>query len=463
MKDVAGEVGTKGTGDDSVWPCLAFGAVLLVVYLANGREISQHDTIPATVQVLCMARGEGYGIFLERYGFIVGGSDPMPDISVTWKRGRLVSRYPVAPGMIASPLVGAQALVLDRIRPGWDAKTGGLWDDGRMMAKNSAAVIVALTGALLLGWLRALGLRRAAWPAALAACLGSDLWTVGSQALWQHGPAALALVATGWLLTARGLSRRRASAAGITAALLVACRSMDLPFAVLTFAWVARNEPRRLAYFLAGPVTIGGALIAYNLYFFDTLSGGLAELESMHPALHGVPGMWSRHVIAGMLGTLFSPARGLFVYCPWALFAVVVGPRAWQLLRPFGHMRWMVLGLLPHLLIVSAYSVWWAGHCFGPRYWTEVMPLFAVLFALGIEWARRRSRRLLVVAWLTLASAIGVQAVGAFLYPSSWNAVPFDVDRHHERLWHLLDNEVTRCLFDFSERQQNTRRGRAGG
>ena len=27
----------------------------------------------------------------------------------------------------------------------------------------------------------------------LAAMLGSDLWTLGSQALWQHGPAAMAL------------------------------------------------------------------------------------------------------------------------------------------------------------------------------------------------------------------------------------------------------------------------------
>jgi hypothetical protein len=417
MKDTAAEVGEK-TGGGSVWPCLAFGVVLLVVYMANGREIGEYDTMPAAVQDLCMARGEGYGLFLERYGFIVQGHARTPTSCVTWKRGRLVSRHPVAPGIITSPLFRAQTFVLDRIRPGWDARIGELWAHGRMMAKNSAAVIVALTGALLLGWLRAMGLRRAAWPAALAACVGSDLWAVGSQALWQHGPAALMLVATGWLLTEGGLSRRRAFAAGITAALLVACRSMDLPFAVLTLAWVAGNEPRRLAYFLVGPVTIGAALIAYNLYFFQDLSGGQAELEAMHPAVHGVRGTWTRHVIAGMLGTLFSPARGLFVYCPWALFAVVVGPRAWPLLRPFGHTRWMVLGLSLHLLIVSTYSVWWAGHCFGPRYWTEVMPLFAVLFALGIEWARRRSRRLLVIAWLTLASAFrrsarsSIRAVG---------------------------------------------------
>ena len=59
------------------------------------------------------------------------------------------------------------------------------------MAKRSMAVIVALTGVMLHRLLLSLGLRRAALPAVLAACLGSDLWTVGSQAAWQHGPAAL--------------------------------------------------------------------------------------------------------------------------------------------------------------------------------------------------------------------------------------------------------------------------------
>ena len=62
------------------------------------------------------------------------------------------------------------------------------------MVKRAMAVIVALAGVVLHRLLLFLKLRRVAVPAVLAGFLGSDLWTVGSQAPWQHGPAALALV-----------------------------------------------------------------------------------------------------------------------------------------------------------------------------------------------------------------------------------------------------------------------------
>ena len=71
------------------------------------------------------------------------------------------------------------------------------------------AVVVALTGVVLHRLLLVLGVGRAAVPAVLAACLGSDLWTVGSQAPWQHGPAALSLVAAIALLI-----RSRSAAGG---------------------------------------------------------------------------------------------------------------------------------------------------------------------------------------------------------------------------------------------------------
>ena len=62
----------------------------------------------------------------------------------------------------------------------------------------------------------------------LAACLGSDLWTVGSQAPWQHGPAALALVTAIWLLQPQPTSRRRLALAGLATAVLFTCRMMDV-------------------------------------------------------------------------------------------------------------------------------------------------------------------------------------------------------------------------------------------
>lgn len=93
--------------------------------------------------------------------------------------------------------------------------------------------------------------------------------------------------------------------------------------------------------------------------------------------------------------------------------------------------------LIPYLLLFSKYAVWWGGHCFGPRYWTDVMPLLAVVLAFGLDSAAERSRGLVVLFLITIVWSVGVQAIGAFFYPSSWNLEPENVDTHHERLWGL--------------------------
>jgi hypothetical protein len=102
--------------------------------------------------------------------------------------------------------------------------------------------------------------------------------------------------------------------------------------------------------------------------------------------------------------------------------------------------------LIPYLTILSKYSVWWGGHCFGPRYWTDVIPLFAILFAYGLDWMLARSRVWVTISVMTVIFSIAVQLIGAFCYPSTWNFQPQNVDLHHERLWDWRDTELSRSL-----------------
>src|SRR5207302_2568667 len=120
---------------------------------------------------------------------------------------------------------------------------------------------------------------------------------VASQTLWQHGPAALALLLTFSLLFDRPATRTRLVVAGLTTAALVAFRSIDVLFALTFVAWLARHQLRGLLWFLPAPLVGAGVLLAYNCYYFGTIEGGQARLEAMHPELHGVPGAWAGHVI----------------------------------------------------------------------------------------------------------------------------------------------------------------------
>ena len=318
------------------------------------------------------------------------------------------------------------------------------------MAKRAMAALVALTGVILYRILLLLNLRRAALPAALAAFLGSDLWAVGSQAAWQHGPAAFSLITAIALLLPRPMNRRRLVLAGLATASIVACRLMDVVFAIASLGGLAWRDRRALIWFVPAPVLGALALLDYNFWFFGSIVGGQARIEQYHARFHGVSGIWSTNLFDGLGGTIFSPNRGLLVFSPWiaVALATLAVPVVRQRLAAHSIICVLLASLVPYLVVLSKYSVWWGGHSFGPRYWTDAIPLFAILFAFGLDWTLTRSRALVAISAVTVVFSIAIQSIGAFCYPSTWNAKPNNVDIHHERLWDWRDTELSRCLIE---------------
>jgi hypothetical protein len=222
-------------------------------------------------------------------------------------------------------------------------------------------------------------------------------------------------------------------------------RPQNLVFALPIVAWVVAHHRRAALWFLPGPLVLWSATVAYNVWYFGTAAGGYRELEAMLPVSHRVGGYWTADVLAGAAGTLVSPSRGLFVFCPWIAIALATLPFAWRRLRPWP-LAWLVLLALPPFLAqLAAYSIWWGGHSFGPRFWIDATPLFAIVLGIALEWSWERSRPLFGALVLTGVFAIGVQLLGAFCYPSTWNRSPVNVDQAHERLWDWRDTELTRC------------------
>lgn len=424
---------------------LAF--LLVVVYSANGVPIYTKDAIPAHLMTVSLLRGDGP--FLDRFrsSLTEKGSGRLT-VTVEESRGHLVSRYPLAPALLAAPLVWPQLLATDRMKRGWE-RDDPTWTCGRM-GKNAATVFTAVASVLLLCLLRRLGFGRTALAATLAVALGSEFWAVASQSLWQHGPAVLMLMVTLVLLEGQEPAPLRSIAGGFTTGVMVACRPTDLILAVPILLWLACHRPRSLLWFVPGLTVVMAMVVPYNLYFFGGLSGGQAALEAVHPTRHGVAGAWSGRLLEGAAGTLLSPSRGLFIYSPWVALSLVLAPWTFRSVPAGSLMRWMILALFPYLIVFSKYAVWWAGWSFGPRYWTDVMPIFGVLLAAGIDRAiERREQWLLITLGVLITYSVAVQAVGAFCYPSSdWNSYPTEIDLDHARLWDWRDNPITRSIVD---------------
>ena len=422
---------------------LILGLGLFVVYSANARPIGAFDTMPAIYLPVAIIRCDGP--FLDRFStFLQDDGGYLPRYT-TRSRGHIVSRYPIGPAVLAVPFALPQVLVLDWLDPGWEQ--GSPWRC-LGMAKNSAAAIAALTGILLLLLLQKLEIRGMALVAASAASVASNMWCIASQGLWQHGLAALALIGSLLLLVSPAVSRTRLILSGLTTAGLVCFRSIDSIFALVIFAWVVRNHTKSAGWFLPLPILAGAGLIGYNYYFFETISGGQAQLEELHREVHAVAGPWSGNFFAGAAGTLLSPSHGLLVFTPWIAVTLAVVPAIATRLKSSSLICWLLWSIVPYFILLSKYSVWWGGHCFGPRYWTDLIPLFAILLGFGLEWSWNRCRSGFMVFAVSIAFSFAVQLVGAFCYPSSWETTPVDVDQHHERLWDLRDSELTRCLSE---------------
>jgi hypothetical protein len=420
------------------------GTLVLFVYWINGREIPNGDTIPARLLPIALIRGDGP--FLDRFNaFLVapdsGGRVPY---YVARKRGHLVSSYPIGAALLAVPFYLPQVIILDWLRPGWERRSVPFYSS--RMAKNTAAALGALTAVAIFHLLRRLGLARMALPTALATALASNLWA-SSQTLWQHVPAALLLTLSLILLVPAPPSRFRLCLAGLTTVAMVWIRPQDILIATVIPLWAVWYEPRKLVWFLPFPVLLGTALIAHNYWFFGALMGGYSKLGGT-----GTLSVKVADLLAGLAGNLWSPRRSLLVYCPWMAFALAAIPTALATIRR-SVVCWLLWALIPYILLYSSNTGWWGGHYFGPRYFTDVIALFAVLLGFALNWSWTRCRPVFAALAVTIACGTAIQFIGAYYYPSTWEEAPVDIDQtvrvgDASRAWDWRDNELTRCLAE---------------
>ena len=319
-----------------------------------------------------------------------------------WAReidGRLVSMYPIVTPLLVTPLYVPAAVYLERT--GW--RRVGLVAE--VMEKLAASFVAALSVGLMYLLLR----RRAPFHDALlltaAYAFGTNTWATSSQALWQHGPSQLLLI--GALLAATGeRTPKRLAFCGLCCGLLAANRPPDalLALGIAAFLWVEIPEKRRLAAFLLPAATAGFAVAAYNVAVFGQPLGGYPLLMR--------PGFFQHSALEGIAGLFVSPGKGLLVFSPFLLF--LLG-------RPFvrgtPEDRRLTLCLAAGsaaLVLLLARADWRGGYCFGPRFLTDLLPVFVWLLIPVAARLGRSSRPVFVAAVLL---SMVPQAIGVFFYP----------------------------------------------
>lgn len=386
--------------------------------------------------------------------------------------GHDYSRYSIGVPLMALPLVAARD-VLYRVQHGCSLETYLQKDLTPRFEKAIASSIIALASVFIF-LIAELRITDASKPFAAAVVLTpwgrtrlsldrktlmalvitfvfafcTSAWSTGSRGLWQHGPSMLLFSAALYLLLREEKHPAWMTVTGALLAFSYVVRPTNiLPAAVLALFVLYRNW-RQFLWLLAGSAPIMAAFFAYNYSLFGSV---LSEYYSPSSHWGFVPySHWGFHqYFEALAGHLISPSRGLFIYSP--VFLLVFAGAAIKLReKPRPALDIAILALLVlQILMISFGARWYAGHCFGPRYVSDVTPFF-IWFLIPIV-----DRFRAPMTWgITLLAALFVLLTAASFYVNYqganngycmwWNSRPIPVDKKLDRLWDWKDPQFLR-------------------
>jgi len=389
--------------------------VALFIYNANGRQIGAIDTIPSRLLPVSILKERNFD--LDEFRFLYARGIPKWLIQTG---GHLVSGYPPGPAILALPFY------LIPVLAGVSPESKLLID----VEKLAASTFTALSVALLYALLKRLAGEKAALTLSLIYAFGTSSLSISSQALWQHGPIQLLLVASLYCLV-RGMEEPKwAAYSGFTLGWAVLCRPTDLlaaiPLAVYVFH-LHRKEAHLFSLLILPSIAF---MVLYNHWYF----GSAIRMGYDQGFFSG--DMWKAPLFDGLAGILISPSRGLFIYSPILLFSIVGMYIAWC---DSGNVLYRYLSVAVVLLIAlySRWGQWWGGWAFGPRLLADLTPLLTVLIVPAYPRlvAARTPRH---AAYVLAALSIAIHALGAFA-PGAWNP---GGNPRSTRLWSWTDGEL---------------------
>lgn len=424
------EVLRKKPGSGLAGRIAVFGITLPAAYLYSTTTIHvwTGDTMPLVPTVVRMATaGEReLSVFVPPSGFrrwdACGPQRPYFVREVPGRAG-VYSTYPAGMEVFVWPTV--LTLHLCGIN---------LMDDELHLhiEKWTASILTGCSLALFFLIALHLGSPSAAFTVTWLMATGSVFSSTLGMLVWQQGGIVF------WMLLALAVEFRTAGRPGwkglilqsLACGWIIACRPSAVTFLIPFGLWVlARDRVRGILLPLLALICyLPWGLMYWSIYRnpFGPAMGFLGE--------HWKPAEF-------MLGVLFSPGRGLFIFQPFLVLAIAsLIPTRSNNINAVGHNTptgWQAFALgsiMLHLILIASWPVWWGGFCYGSRLIAEVVPLLA-LFTIRPVDQLLKSR----TGWIPLAmiGVLGLAIHAPCMYYDAWlwNADPISADAHPERMW----------------------------
>jgi hypothetical protein len=431
---------------------LRLALIAFVVYNANLRSRTSHDTYPA--RLLPVSILTEFDLDLDEFTFLqrpelvssVRGSDSTIPYFIQARRGHWVSSYPVMPAILAAPVYAVPVLLGLHEGPPLAPDLTRIEVVTTLLSKIAGSLAAALSVALVYLTLLRFATPRGALALSLIYAFATSTWSVTSQGLWQTSfcQPLLALALYAVVRAREATSAPWFATAGLALGLSVACRPQMVFIAAAITVYVFWRHPKSALQFAIAPALIGAALLAYNLYYFDSVIGGYSAVMGVSDGISGFS-KWD-----GIRGLLVSPSRGILVYSPVLIpaFAGIVLAFARRPAFRDALFTCVAAGIVISIAQYAVVSgVWHGGFGYSYRFLAELLPAFMLMLAPVWAWCVSTApRRVLMTA--AFAYSVGIQIVGAFYYPCDWFQSPPVVEdpAYNARFFSWSQWEVPQCI-----------------
>jgi hypothetical protein len=405
-----------------IYTTLGIFFVLAAIYIVSPVR-TVYDSrwaIHTTMSLIDRAGGS-----LSAYQSVIDRDDAY---AIEYVNGEPRSVFPIGVSLLSVPAVAVVSLVA----PGFKAKLHE--QIPYSLDKTLAAIYGAIAGTIFF-WVIFCRFHKfwvaLATTAIFALC--TSMWSSATRGLWQHGPLVLMLVVT-MLLCQRARTRPSVvQYAGLPLAFAYVIRpTASIPIAILSI-FIFLKYRRWFLRYVGWALVVGTPWVLFNVAIYGNI---------LSPYYLGLSYGGEVQFFNALMGNLFSPARGLLVYSP--ILALAFSGFVFALGHPEERALHLAYGtiVVASLMAMSFVPAWWAGHSFGPRYMTDVVPFFTYFVAFNFEpvIACKRRRALMVgIASLAVISLL-IHMQGALrTAPLLWNTSPENIDRDPSRVWDWRD------------------------
>jgi len=265
-------------------------------------------------------------------------------------------------------------------------------------------------------------------------------WSTASRALWQHGPSMLMLTITLYLILLAKNKPRLIQFASIPLAFSYVVRPMNSISIFLVSLFVLIRYRQYFLRYLIWAMTIAIPFVLFNFKVYHSLLSSyyLPQRIGSNP-----------HFFEALAGNLISPARGLFIFSPVLLFSIY-GAVLKIRNKEFATLDYFLLGIIfLHWIAISSFRHWWAGHSFGPRLFSDMVPYFIYFLIPTIDAISKLTNiKKTIFSYVSLCLVLisfSIHFRGANNWDVYvWNAKPVNVDVKPARVWDWHDIQFLR-------------------